>query len=353
MRYQTFGRRTGLRVSEYVLGTANFGSAPTAAGVAGSTEIFEAFVAAGGTTFDTSNLYQGGEAESRLGELLGRERDDFVIITKFGGSRESPARHGTTGNSRKVMIRSLEESLRRLKTDYVDVFMPHFPDGVTPMAELLDGLEDLIRAGKIRHGGLSNFPAWRVAGAVTRAELGGRTPLVGIQTEYSLAERSAERELLPMAEAHGLGVVLYSPLAGGLLTGKYRRGESGRLSARSAEGGGAAREDDDRRDRVLDAVLDVADEIGAGPVGVSLAWLRGRAAAAGTPMIPIVGPRTRSHLTEYLRALDIDLAPEHQQRLSAAGAIRLGAPHQDVVAALNNGMDGDRALLDPPRAAVV
>ncbi len=167
MRYQTFGRRTGLRVSEYVLGTANFGSAPTAAGVAGSTEIFEAFVAAGGTTFDTSNLYQGGEAESRLGELLGRERDDFVIITKFGGSRESPARHGTTGNSRKVMIRSLEESLRRLKTDHVDVFMPHFPDGVTPMAEILDGLEDLIRAGKIRHGGLSNFPAWRVAGAVT------------------------------------------------------------------------------------------------------------------------------------------------------------------------------------------
>ena len=171
MRYQTFGRHTGLRISEYVLGTANFGSAPAAAGTAGSREIFEAFVAAGGTTFDTSNLYQSGEAESRLGELLGRERDDFVIITKFGGSR-GPARPGTTGNSRKIMMRSLEASLRRLKTDYVDVFMPHFPDGVTPMAEIVDGLEDLVRAGKIRHGGLSNFPAWRVAGAVTRCAAG-------------------------------------------------------------------------------------------------------------------------------------------------------------------------------------
>ena len=132
MRYETFGRRTGLRVSEYVLGTANFGSAPAAAGEAGTATIFETFVAAGGTTFDSSNLYQDGEAERRLGSLLGRERDDFVIITKYGGSRRRPAPAGTTGNSRKVMVRSLEESLRRLGTDHVDVFMPHFPDGVTP-----------------------------------------------------------------------------------------------------------------------------------------------------------------------------------------------------------------------------
>jgi aryl-alcohol dehydrogenase-like predicted oxidoreductase len=351
VRYRTFGRRTGLRCSEYVLGTANFGTGPAAAGTAGSAEIFEAFVDAGGTTFDSSNLYQDGEAERRLGQLLGRRRDDFVIITKFGGSRRTPARPGTTGNSRAIMTRSLEESLRRLGTDHVDVFMPHFPDGVTPTTEILDGLDDLVRAGKVRYGGLSNFPAWRVAGAVTRAELGGRTPLVGIQTEYSLAERSAERELLPMAEAHGLGVVLYSPLAGGLLTGKYRRGEPGRLSGRVA-GGDAVDEETRRRERVLDVVLGVADDVGASPVAVALAWVRARAASSTTPMMPIVGPRTAAHLAEYLRALDLELDPTHHRRLTEAGAIRLGTPHEDVVAALASGMDGDRALLELPRVPV-
>lgn len=348
MRYQTFGRQTGLRVSEYVLGTANFGSAETAAGVAGSREIFETFAAAGGTTFDVSNIYQNGEAESILGDLLGRERDDFVVITKYAGSRQAVVRPGTTGNSRKIMIRSLEESLRRLKTDYVDVFMPHFPDGVTPMVEILAGLEDLIRAGKIRYGGLSNFPAWRVAGAVTSADLRGLAPLAGIQTEYSLAERSAERELLPMAEAHGLGVVLYSPLAGGLLTGKYRRGEQGRLSAR-----GAGNEDTARRDAVLDAVLAVADELETSPVQVSLAWLRRRAADEQTSMIPIVGPRTPVHLEQYLSALEVELDEQHYQQLDEVSAIQLGAPYEDVAAALGHGADGDRHLLDSPHLTVI
>ncbi|RSD11850.1 aldo/keto reductase [Amycolatopsis eburnea] len=343
MRYQAFGRNSGLRISEYVLGTANFGSAPTAAGVAGAKAIFEDFVAAGGTTFDVSNIYQDGEAETVLGDLVGRERDDFVLITKYSGSRQAAVRPGTTGNSRKTMIRSLEESLRRLKTGYVDVFMPHFPDGVTPTEEILAGFEDLIRAGKIRYGGLSNFPAWRVAGAAVRAELGGHPALPGIQTEYSLAERSAERELLPMAEAHGLGVVLYSPLAGGLLTGKYRRGEPGRLSARPADAGKAA---------VADAVLDVAERTGIGPVQVALAWLRRRAAEARTSLVPIVGPRTPAHLRGYLDALDVELADEHDRRLTAAGALRLGAPHEDVAAALAHGVDGDRSLLDAPPVPV-
>ena len=164
-----------------------------------------------------------------------------------------------------------------MKTDYVDVFMPHFPDGVTPVAEILAGFEDLIRAGKIRYGGLSNFPAWRVAGAAVRSELGGHTPLVGIQTEYSLAERSADRELLPMAQAHGLGVVLYSPLAGGLLTGKYRQWRAGAAQRR-----GRAGESTGQRNAVLDAVLAVAGETGAGPVQVALAWLRHRAAQVRT-----------------------------------------------------------------------
>ncbi|GHH30805.1 aldo/keto reductase [Lentzea cavernae] len=345
MRYQTFGRRSGLRVSEYVLGTANFGSAASATGVAGAQAIFEAFVAAGGTTFDVSNIYQGGEAETVLGDLLDRDRDDFVVITKYSGSRQDRIPPGTTGNSRKTMIRSLEQSLRRLKTDHVDVLMPHFPDGVTPMAEILAGFEDLVRAGKIRYGGLSNFPAWRVAGAAVSSELRGSPPLVGVQTEYSLAERSAERELLPMAAAHGLGVVLYSPLAGGLLTGKYRRGEQGRLSARGTEG-------DAQRSAVLDAVLAVAEQAGTGPVQVALAWLRHRAARAGTSMIPIVGPRTPAHLQSYLDALSVELGEEHHRLLDEVSAIRLGTPHDDVAAALAHGADGDRSLLDLPPVPV-
>ncbi|MER5439893.1 aldo/keto reductase [Streptomyces sp. NPDC002790] len=352
MRYQTFGRHSGLRVSEYVLGTANFGSAPAAAGLEGAGAIFESFVAAGGTTFDVSNIYQNGEAETVLGELLGRDRDDYVVITKYSGTRSAQVRPGTTGNSRKAMIRSLEESLRRLGTDYVDVFMPHFPDGVTPLPAILAAFEDLVRAGKIRYGGLSNFPAWRVAGAAVRSELGGRMPLVGVQTEYSLAERSAERELLPMAEAHGLGVVLYSPLAGGLLTGKYRHGEQGRLSARAVSDGTTG-EGSGQRTAVLDAVLAVADELGTGPVQVALAWLRERAARAGTSLLPIVGPRTPAHLEGYLDALNVELAPQHYQKLDEVSAIRLGAPHEDVAAALAHGADGDRSLLDGPVVPVV
>jgi aryl-alcohol dehydrogenase-like predicted oxidoreductase len=248
------------------------------------------------------------------------------------------------------MIRSLEDSLRRLQTDYVDVFMPHFPDGVTPTEEILAGFEDLIRAGKIRYGGFSNFPAWRVAGAAVRSQAGsapsGHALVAGIQTEYSLAERSAERELLPMAGAHGLGVVLYSPLAGGLLTGKYRRGDQGRLGARAGD------VDSGQRAAVLDAVLTVAEEIGTGPVQVALAWLRSRATRATTSMTPIVGPRTVAHLEGYLAALEVDLDPAHYRLLGEVSAVRLGTPHEDVAAALAHGFDGNRDLLDTPLVPV-
>jgi aryl-alcohol dehydrogenase-like predicted oxidoreductase len=348
MRYKTFGRKTGLRVSEYALGTANFSTSDTGAGAEASRSIFEAFVAAGGTTFDTSNLYQDGQAETVLGELLGHDRDDYVVITKYTGTREVRPSPGTTGNSRKTMIRSLEASLRRLDTDYVDVFMPHFPDGTTPIEEILTGLDDLTRSGKILYGGLSNFPAWRVAGAAVQADLRNLTPVAGIETEYNLAERSAERELLPMAEAHGLGVVLYSPLAGGLLTGKYRHGEKGRLSAR-----GDAVEGSAQRTAVVDAVLSIADEIGSSAAQVSLAWLRRRAALAPTALIPIAGPRSLTQLEEYLQSLELELDDMHYRHLDEVGAVELGTPHQGVTAALSNGFDGDRTILDTSPVPVI
>jgi aryl-alcohol dehydrogenase-like predicted oxidoreductase len=333
MRYQTFGRRTGLRVSEYALGTANFG--PSAAGLDGARQIFDAFADAGGTTIDTSDRYQGGQAESLLGDLLTGRRDEFVVITKYT-SAPGETRPGMTGNGRRTMVRSLEASLGRLKTDYVDVFMPHFPDQVTPMDEIRAGFDDLIRAGKIRHGALSNFPAWRVAGAVT-----GHSPVIGIQTEYSLAERSGERELLPMAEAHGLGVLIYSPLAGGLLTGKYRQGETGRLSTRGSTTTA-------QQDAVLDIVLAIAAEREVGPVQVALAWLRERSNRSATALIPIVGARTPAQLDAYLRALDLDLTPEQYQKLDDVSAVVLGTPHEDVLGAIQHGLDGDRSVFRPP-----
>ncbi|MET1073602.1 MAG: aldo/keto reductase [Umezawaea sp.] len=348
MRYQTFGRLTGLRVSQYALGTANFSTSDSGAGQEGSRRIFEAFVAAGGTTFDTSSIYQDGQAETALGGLLGRQRDDFVVITKYSGTRQAHPRPGTTGNSRKTMIRSLEASLRRLGTDHVDVFMPHFPDGVTPIEEILAGFDDLVHTGKILHGGLSNFPAWRVAGAAVHADLRGLAPLVGMQTEYSLAERSAERELLPMAQAHGLGVLLYSPLAGGLLTGKYRRGDKGRLTPR-----GDAIEGTARRTATVDAVLAIADELGTSAVHVSLAWLRRRAAQASTALIPIVGPRTPHQLQEYLESLHLELDDQHHRHLDEVSAVRLGTPHEDVIAGLSHGFDGDRSLLETSPVPVI
>jgi aryl-alcohol dehydrogenase-like predicted oxidoreductase len=338
VRYETFGRRSGLRVSELVLGTANFGSSPGATGIEGAGAIFDSFVAAGGTTFDTSSIYRAGEAERVLGSLLGRDRDRLVVITKYSGSTDRDVRPSATGNSRKSMVRSVEDSLDRLKTDYIDVLMPHFPDGVTPMAEILAGLDDLIQAGKIRYGGLSNFPAWRVAGAAVRSELGSGSSLIGIQTEYSLAERAADRELLPMAEAHGLGVVMYSPLAGGLLTGKYRRGEEGRLTNSERLQWG-------QRDAILDAVMNMAGELDTEPAQIALAWLRERASRSGATMVPIVGPRTTAHLDGYLGSLGVELDSQQYEALDRASTIRFGAPFDDVAAALANGADGDRALL--------
>ena len=346
MRYTTFGRLTGLRVSQYALGTANFGTVDTSAGPTASRQIFDAFVAAGGTTFDTSNIYQDGQAETVLGELLGSDRDDYVVITKYSGTRQSDPRPGTTGNSRKTMRRAIEASLRRLRTDHVDVFMPHFPDGTTPLEEILAGFDDLVHAGKILHGGLSNFPAWRVAGAVVRADLEGMAPLVGIEAEYSLAQRTAERELLPMVEAHGLGALLYSPLAGGLLTGKYRGGDSGRLTGR---GDGI---ENAQQSAVVDAVLAVAEETGTSAARVSLAWLRHRAALAPTALVTIIGPRTPAQLEEYLRSLELHLDDDQYARLDDVSTPTLGVPHDDVAAALAHGFDGDRTTLDAPPVPV-
>jgi aryl-alcohol dehydrogenase-like predicted oxidoreductase len=225
------------------------------------------------------------------------------------------------GNSRKTMVRSVEASLRRLNTDHIDLYWVHMPDGDTSVEEIMRGLDDLVRSGKVLYIGFSDFPAWRVARAATLAELRGWAPVIGLQTEYSLVERTPDRELLPMAQALGLGVVGWSPLGGGLLSGKYRRGETGR-----ATGFGRLihAEDDPRKTATVDTVLAVADETGATPAQVALAWMGTRG------VLPILGPRTRAQLDDNLGAVGLALTGDQIARLDAASAVPLGFPHDMV-----------------------
>lgn len=352
MRYRTFGRRTGLRVSEYGLGTGNFGTGWGAgADAAESRRIFDHFAEAGGTLLDTADSYQRDtEAENMLGEFLATDRDHFVVATKYSNGAGQRPRVSETGNSRKNMVRSLEGSLRRLRTDYVDLYWAHFPDQMTPVEEIVMAFDDLVRAGKILHGALSNFPAWRVARAATIAELRGWSPIVGIQVEYSLADRSADRELMPMAEGLGLAATFYHPLAGGLLTGKYRGDAEGRMTIRAR---GYHTEDTDQRTAIVTTLLAVAKETGAAPAQVAMAWLRQRADQSSTALVPIIGPRTVTQLTDYLDALDVTLSADQFARLGDVSAVALGVPHDACEAQLPvlAGGEPSRVVLPTPPVA--
>ena len=230
MRYTTFGRRTGLRVSELALGTGSFGTGwGHGAEPAEARRLFDRYLEAGGNFLDCADTYQNGEAETLLGEFIAADRDRLVVASKYTLGADDKAGIAATGNSRKAMMASVEGSLKRLKTDHLDLYWVHMADGLTPVEEIVRGFDDLVRTGKIHYAGLSDFPAWRAARAATMAELRGWAPIAGLQIEYSLVERTPDRELLPMAEGLGMGVALWSPLGGGFLTGKYRRGEEGRL----------------------------------------------------------------------------------------------------------------------------
>jgi aryl-alcohol dehydrogenase-like predicted oxidoreductase len=350
MRYTTLGRRTGLRVSEYGLGAGNFGTAwGTKATREESRQIFDRFADAGGTLIDTADGYQRGQSEEFLGEFLGADRDHFVVATKYtqgavGGDVSK------TGNGRKNMIRSVEESLRRLRTDHVDLYWVHHPDRITPMDEILRGLDDLVSSGKILHAGLSNFPAWRVAWASATADLRGWAPVAAVQIEYSLVERTADRELLPMAEALGLGVALWSPLGGGLLTGKYRTSSAGRLTDWQRL---VHTEDTDQKTRIVDEVLAIAAEIDVPPAHVAMAWLRALAAASTTSYVPIIGPRSLTQLEDYLAALDVDLDAKHVARLDEVSAVPRGVPHEVGDSVHDSVLGGDASRFLPRRGVVV
>lgn len=313
MQYKLFGR-TGLQVSQLALGTGNFGTGwGHGADSETSAAIFNAYAEAGGNLIDTADIYQFGQSETILGTLLEGRRENFVLATKYTNGAVPGANRLVLGNSRKAMVASVEASLRRLKTDRIDILWTHHPDGVTPVEEILRGFDDLSRAGKILYAGLSNFPARQLSRAVTLAEVTRSLPISAVQVEHSLVHREPEVEILPAARAFGLGVVTWSPLGGGMLTGKYRSGETGR-----AEGLGGKvfqAENSVQRTAVLDAVLAIAAEIGASPDHVAIAWAMGHGA------VPMIGPRNMAQLASNLGALSVTLTAEQIIRLDAVSAL--------------------------------
>jgi aryl-alcohol dehydrogenase-like predicted oxidoreductase len=247
-----------------------------------------------------------------LGKALEGRQEDFVLATKFTNGATPDANRLVTGNSRKAMVASVEASLRRLKTDRIDLYWVHHPDGQTPIDEIVRGLDDLARAGKILYAGLSNFPAWWLARAATLTELTRAVPIAAAQFEHSLVHRAPEADLFPACEVLGIGVVTWSPLGGGVLTGKYRKGETGR-----AEGFGGRvfqPENSPQRTATIDAVLQVAEETGSSPDRVAIAW-------AGTHgAVPIIGARSLAQLESNLGAATLILSAEQIARLDAASA---------------------------------
>ncbi|MDX2136498.1 MAG: aldo/keto reductase [Chloroflexota bacterium] len=320
MQY-TFLGNTGLKVSELCLGAMTFGTEwGWGADEGESRRIFNAFVEAGGNFIDTANAYTNGTSERFIGSFMGDARDRFVVATKYTVSTDAANANGH-GNSRKNLIRSLEASLKRLQTDYIDLYFVHMWDAFTPVEEVLRALDDAVRAGKVLHIGFSDFPAWLVARADALAEVSRFTRPAAIQIEYNLAQREAERELIPMAEALGLSVLDWSPLGGGVLTGKTLSGsDTGRVTS------GAVGHFDKYRSehalQVAQGVVEMANELGCSPAQLAIAWLRTK-----SPIhIPIIGARSAAHIEDNLNAAGIVISDDIMQRLDTLSAIDLGFP---------------------------
>jgi aryl-alcohol dehydrogenase-like predicted oxidoreductase len=322
MRYRLLGN-SGLRVSEAALGAMTFGDdwgwgSPKDE----AQKVYNAFREAGGNFIDTANIYTNGTSESFLGEFMNGHRQSVVLATKYTNAFPGTDPNAA-GNQRKNMMQSVEASLKRLRTDYIDLYWVHIWDQITPVEEVMRGLDDLVRAGKVLYVGISDAPAWWIAQANTLAELRGWSPFIGLQIEYSLIERTVERELVPMAKALNLGLTAWSPLAGGILTGKYHGHESsepGRMSSDMMKGFLPEKQ---RADRIVAAVKAVSDQTGRSMAQVALAWLQYRP----VPVIPIIGARRLSQLKDNLSSLEMSLSADQLKTLDEASRIELGFPY--------------------------
>ena len=337
MRYTLLGG-SGLRVSELALGTMTFGEAwGWGASKDECRRIFEVFVDAGGNFVDTASNYTDGQSEEIVGALTGADRGRFVIATKYTltSRRDDP---NAGGNHRKNLVQTLEASLRRLRTEYVDLLWLHMWDGTTPVEEVVRALDDLVSSGKVLSVGISDTPAWVVSRAVTLARQYGWSPFVAVQGPYSIADRDVERELLPMARELGLAFTPWGTLEGGALTGKYLEDTD---EPRRYESGGP------KTNAMAREVIAVADEVGATPAQAAIAWVLARP----WHIVPILGARSEMQLRENLGALEVELSPEHVDRLDAVSGFRLGFPREflesDHVHGLIFGDTFD--LIDEPR----
>lgn len=321
LRYRLLGP-SGLRVSEICLGTMSFGLEwGFGADETTSHRVLDTFAEAGGTFLDTANKYHGGETETIVGNWLAGRRDKMVVATKYTLAMD----HGdlnTAGNGRKNLQRSVEASLKRLRTDYIDLLWVHAYDDQTPYTETLRALDDLVRSGKVLYIGVSDTPAWVVSASNTLAELRGWSQYVGLQIEYSLIERTVERDLLPMARHFGLSVLAWAPLGAGVLTGKYSRPGAQDDSLRKA--GNEQRGRTSEQKLAIAKVVDqIADELGKTSTQVAVAWVM----AQGYGVIPIVGARKPEQIIDSLGSADIRLSAEQLQRLDDVSRPELGFPH--------------------------
>ncbi len=315
MKYKLLGR-SGLKVSELCLGTMGFGTeGGWGADKETSFKIMESFANAGGNFFDTANIYKLGSSEKIIGEFLKqRDRNYFVLATKYT-LMDNKTNPNASGNNRKNMMRSVEESLKRLQTDFIDIFYLHAWDSLTPIDEVLQGMHDLIQQGKILYAAISDTPAWIVSRGNTMAELMGWNRFVALQVEYSLLQRTPERELIPMAKHFNMTVTPWAPLAGGALTGKYLRGDKGRI-----------KEDSNRLNensvRITKEVMKIAEKLGVEPSHVALKWTMQQPLS----VIPIVGATKKEQLEQNLKVIDIIIPEEDMKHLDEISAIDLGFP---------------------------
>jgi aryl-alcohol dehydrogenase-like predicted oxidoreductase len=319
MRYSILGR-SGLRVAKMCLGTMTFGpGADWSRSEAEARSVFEAYAEAGGNFIDTANMYTGGESERIVGRLVAQDRERFVISTKYANALPGKQDPNAAGMHRKSLTQSLDASLKRLNVDYIDLYMVHWWDFTTPVEEVHRALDDAISAGKILHIGLSDVPAWVVSRAQTFHELRGLAPIACMQLEYSLVQRSIEREHLPLASIYGIGVTAWSPMAGGILSGKYTRPrtQSGPVRLESMQ----LQSLNERNRGIALAVDAVADRLGVASSQVALAWVLSRG------VTPIVGATTPQQMRENLKATELVLDAQTLADLDQASAFDAGHPY--------------------------
>ncbi|MFT3930615.1 MAG: aldo/keto reductase [Spongiibacteraceae bacterium] len=340
--YRLLGR-SGLRVSPLSLGTMTFGMP---AGWGSSDEdarhMFDTYVDRGGNFLDTANFYGSGGSEKVIGEFLKGRRERMVVATKYSLTMRAGDPNGA-GNHRKNMVRAVEESLQRLQTDYIDLYYLHIWDSRTPVEEILRGFDDLVRAGKIIYAGISDTPVWQVSRMQAIAELRGWSPFIALQIPYNLTERTVERDFFPMAREMGMGVLPWSPLAGGVLSGKYTRDDLkapveqtlGALNSRKSMNLARGRLNERTLD-IADAVSAIAKEMGRSPSQVALAWTLLNPAVTS----PLIGARTYPQFEDNLAALEINFSDAHIKQLDEVSRIEACFPHDMLNGEISKGLFG-------------